>query len=101
VLRERTIAAVRGAVERGVSVSLVTGRMATSAREFADVFGLTEPIVAEQGAVIREMALPGTCGPGRLLRHEPLAADVAREAIVWSREARGLDPHINHLERLV
>ena len=62
---------------------------------------LTEPIVAEQGAVIREMPRPGTRGPGRLVRHTPLAADVAREALVWSRDERGLDPHVNHLERLV
>ncbi len=58
-LRDRTVAAVRGAVERGVSVSLVTGRMTTSARDFADVFGLVEPIVGMQGAVIREMPRPG------------------------------------------
>jgi Cof subfamily protein (haloacid dehalogenase superfamily) len=101
VLRDRTVAAVRGAVERGVSVSLVTGRMTTSARDFADVFGLVEPIVGMQGAVIREMPRPGTRGPGRLLLHTPLAADVAREALLWARDERGFDPHLNHLERLV
>ena len=100
-LRDRTIAAIRAAMERGVAVSLVTGRMATSARDFAQVLGLTEPIVAQQGAVIREMPGPGARGPGRLLRHTPLAADVAREALIWSRDQCGFDPHINHLERLV
>lgn len=100
-LRDRTMAAIRGAMEHGVSVSLVTGRMATSARDFALVLGLTEPIVAQQGALIREMPGPGVRGPGRLLRHTPLAADVAREALLWSRDVRGFDPHINHLERLV
>src|SRR4029079_8500472 len=58
-LRDRTVAAVRAAVARGVSVSLVTGRMSTSAREFADVLGLVDPIVAHQGAVIRAMSVPG------------------------------------------
>jgi len=100
-LRDRTAAAVRAAVERGVSVSLVTGRMATSARDFAEVLGLVEPIVAQQGAVIREMTPPGTRGIGRLLRHTPLDGEVAREALIWSRDVCGLDPHINHLERLV
>ncbi len=100
-LRDRTAAAIRAAVERGVSVSLVTGRMATSARDFAEVLGLVEPIVAQQGAVIREMTPPGTRGLGRLLQHTPLAGDVAREALLWSRDVCGLDPHINHLERLV
>jgi Cof subfamily protein (haloacid dehalogenase superfamily) len=100
-LRDRTVAAVRAAVRRGVAVSLVTGRMATSAREFADVLGLTEPIVAQQGAVVREMAPPGRHSVGRLLRHTPLAPDIAREALVWARDERGFDPHINHLERLI
>jgi Cof subfamily protein (haloacid dehalogenase superfamily) len=99
-LRDRTVDAIRAAVHRGVAVSLVTGRMASSAREFADVLGLTQPIVAHQGAVIREMPVRGSRSPGRLLRHMPLRADVARETVVWSR-GHGLDPHINHLERLV
>jgi Cof subfamily protein (haloacid dehalogenase superfamily) len=99
-LRDRTADAIRAAVHRGVAVSLVTGRMASSAREFADILGLTQPIVAHQGAVIREMPRRGSRYPGRLLRHRPLAADVARETVVWSR-AHGLDPHVNHLEKLV
>lgn len=99
-LRDRTVDAIRAAVHRGVSVSLVTGRMASSARDFAEVLGLTEPIVAHQGAVIRAMPEPGSRSLGRLLRHTPLAADVARDALDWSRR-RGLDPHINNLERLV
>ena len=99
-LRDRTVAAVRAAVHRGVAVSLVTGRMASSAREFADVLALSAPIVAHQGAVIREMPRLGSRSHGRLLVHTPLSADVAREAVSWSR-SRGLDPHINHLERLI
>jgi Cof subfamily protein (haloacid dehalogenase superfamily) len=100
-LRNRTAAAIHAAVERGVSVSLVTGRMATSARDFAEVLGLVEPIVAEQGAVIREMTSAGTRRLGRLLLHTQLDGDVAREALIWSRDVCGLDPHINHLERLI
>src|SRR5439155_8638348 len=98
-LRDRTVHAIRAAVARGVSVSLVTGRMATSARELADVLGLVEPVVAHQGAVIRSMPVDGR-SLARLLVHTPLAADVARDAIHWSREF-GVDPHVNHLERLV
>ncbi len=98
---DRTVAAVRAAVARGVHVSLVTGRMATSAGEFADVLGLREPIVAAQGAVIREAPYPGGRRPGRLLVHHPLAPDVARETLLWARDEAGFDPHLNHLERLV
>jgi hypothetical protein len=103
-LRERTRVAIREAVDRGVAVSLVTGRMATSARAYADQLGLTGPIVAYQGGLIRAMAEPARAGGrrrvGRLLLHTPLAPDVAREAVAWTR-TRGLDPHINHLEHFI
>jgi Cof subfamily protein (haloacid dehalogenase superfamily) len=98
-LRDRTRAAIRGAVERGVSVSIVTGRMTTSAVGFARELGLRDPIVGYQGAIIR--AMPESDDRlGRLLLHRPLAASAARDAIVWSRSI-GLDPHVNHLERFV
>lgn len=122
-LGERTIEAVRAAVARGVRISLATGRMASSAMRFAGPLGLVDPIVAYQGALIRAMptgasevrdrtsALQrGSSRPalmtgrppavGRLLRHRPLAAEVAREVIRWSLR-HDLDPHVNHLERIV
>lgn len=99
MLRPRTVAAVRAAVERGVHVSLCTGRMASSAITFARELGLRDPIVAFQGALIRAMPADGA-RVGRLLLHTPLAADVASEAIRWTL-ASGLQPHVNHLERFV
>lgn len=99
VLRDRTVAAIRAAVRRGIHVALVTGRMTSSATRFAETLGLTAPVIGYQGALIREM--PVTAHDiGRLLRHRPLDPAVARDAVLWSR-ARGLDPHVNHLERLV
>jgi Cof subfamily protein (haloacid dehalogenase superfamily) len=100
VMRERTAAAIRSAMDRGVSVSIVTGRMATSAMRFARSLGLTAPIVGYQGAIIRAMPSPDRGGLGRVLFHRPLAAAAAREAIQWTREV-GLDPHVNHLERFI
>lgn len=113
VLGERTVAVVRAARAMGVRVSLVTGRMASSAMRFVATLGLDDPVVAYQGALIRGMPRPDhlqrwreaaddalTPPVGRLLRHTPLAAAVAREAVLWSR-ARGLDPHANHLERFI
>ena len=107
VLRDRTRVAVRAAVERGVHVSLATGRMASSAVVFAEALGIRDPIVAFQGALVREMPAPGARARGgavrpvgRIISHEPLAAEVAREAIRWSR-AHGLEPHVNHLERFI
>jgi Cof subfamily protein (haloacid dehalogenase superfamily) len=99
ILRERTVAAIGGALERGISVSIVTGRMTTSAVRFARQLGLRDPIVGYQGALIRAMPGPDE-RLGRLLLHRPLEAAAAREVIAWSR-SQGLDPHINHLERFV
>jgi Cof subfamily protein (haloacid dehalogenase superfamily) len=99
-LRDRTTAAIRAAIERGVSVSIVTGRMATSALRFARELGMRDPIVAYQGALIRAIPEPGDENLGRLLLHRPLAAAATREVIEWTRSI-GLDPHVNHLERFV
>lgn len=97
----RTLAAVRAAMERGVHVALVTGRMTTSALRFARALGLVEPIVAYQGALIRALP-PAADDPrlGRILAHRPLPAAAARDVIAWSRTV-GLEPHLNHLERFV
>jgi Cof subfamily protein (haloacid dehalogenase superfamily) len=97
---ERTKGAIGAAIARGISVSIVTGRMATSAMAFARELGLTAPIVGYQGAIIRAMPEPDSGRVGRILLHRPLAAAAAREAIEWTREI-GLDPHINHLERFI
>ncbi len=98
-LRPRTRAAIMGAVRRGVHVALATGRMSTSAQPFAAELGLHDPIIAYQGALVREMPAPGR-RLGRLIYHRPLPAAVARETIRWTRE-RGFAPHLNHLERFI
>jgi hypothetical protein len=100
LLRDRTRVAIRAAIERGVSVSIVTGRMATSALGFARDLGIRDPLVGYQGALIRAVPPPGTERLGKLLLHRPLAAAAAREAIDWTRQM-GLDPHVNHLERFI
>jgi len=95
-----TRAAIHAARQRGVLVSLVTGRMVSSAMRFARELDLDTPLVGYQGALIREMPAPGATRPGKLLIHTPLSAEVAREVVVWAR-AQGLDPHLNHLERFI
>jgi Cof subfamily protein (haloacid dehalogenase superfamily) len=96
----RTKAAVSAALARGVAVSLVTGRMVSSAMRFAGELNLTGPIVGYQGGLIREMPPAGSSRIGRLLVHSPLAAATARDVLLWTRE-QGLDPHVNHLERFI
>lgn len=98
-LRDRTVSAIRRAVQRGIHVSLVTGRMTSSAIRFALTLGLDTPVIGYQGALVREMP-DASHRVGRLLRHRPLDPVAARDAVRWSRE-RGLDPHASHLERLI
>lgn len=100
VIGPDTKAAIRAACDRGVRVSIVTGRMVSSAMRFADELGLTAPVVGYQGGLIRAMPEPGSNRLGRLLRHRPIGAAAAREIVQWTRE-QGLDPHINHLERFI
>jgi len=96
----RTRAAVHAARRNGVVVSLVTGRMVSSALRFARELELDAPIVGYQGAIIRAMPAAGSKRLGRLFVHTPLRADVAREIVSWTRSV-GLDPHLNHLERFI
>lgn len=100
VLHERTIRAVAEARHRGVHVSIVTGRMTSSAAGFARQLGLDGPIVGYQGAIARTIRPGADRRLGRLLWHRPLTSDVARRIVRWTREA-GLEPHFNDLERLV
>ncbi len=95
----RTRSAVRKALGRGVEVAIATGRMPSSAMVFAGPLGLRAPLIGYQGALIRTMPKPGR-KLGRILVHTPLSAAVAREVIAWAR-LRGLDPHLNHLERFI
>lgn len=96
----RTIAAVRAAMARDVAVSLVTGRMVSSALRFAEELELTGPVVGYQGGLIRAMPEVGSRRLGKLLLHTPLKPAVAREIVEWTRE-HGMDPHLNHLERFI
>lgn len=98
-IRDRTRAAVRAAMERDVAVSLITGRMVSSALRFADELRLTGPIIGYQGGLIRAMPVDRR-RLGRLLMHTPIDALTARDVVAWTR-AHGLDPHVNHLERFI
>ncbi len=96
----RTVAAVRAAMHRDVAVSLITGRMVSSALRFARELDLTGPLVGYQGGLIRAMPDPGSRRLGKLLLHTPLQPEIAREIIAWTRD-HGMDPHVNHLERFI
>jgi len=101
VLGQRTLEAIAAARKRGIAVSIVTGRMTSSALPFARALGLVDPIVAYQGALVRALP-PPSHDPrlGRILAHRPLAAAAARDVIGWAKSV-GLEPHVNHLERFI
>lgn len=95
----RTRVAVARAMEGGVRVILASGRMYRSALPYVESLDLDGPLICYQGAYIRER--PAADGsPGAILRHLTMSAEVAREAVRWSRR-RGLDAHVNRDDRLV
>lgn len=51
---ERNRSALSKAMEKGVKIVIATGRVYTSARVYARLLGLNTPIIASNGAVIRE-----------------------------------------------
>jgi len=97
---DRTREIVAAAVRAGVRVSLVTGRMPSSALRFAAQMRLVDPIVGYQGAVVREIRAAGDPRPGRLRYHQPVPPEGALAAVRWAH-SRGLGAHLNHLERFI
>ncbi len=100
VIPEHTRNTVRAALDAGVRVSVITGRMPTSGLRFAAQMRLVDPIVGYQGAVVREIRGAGEERPGRLLFHEPISSEGALAAVRWAH-ANGLGAHVNHLERFI
>lgn len=72
-----TIKTVRTLTEIGVITLLVTGRMFSSACVFAAQLGLRGPVVAYQGALIRDTE------SNRVLHHDPLPLDLSREVLAF------------------
>ena len=87
----RTRAAIRAAMERDVAVSLVTGRMVSSAMRFARDLGLTGPVVGYQGGLIRAMpdadrAGSASCSCTRRCRpRSPATSSPGRATTGWIR----------------
>ena len=100
VIGERTRQAIAESTRRGITVSLVTGRMATSAVPFAEALSLTGPIVSQQGALIRAMPAADSQRPGRMLHHRSLRPAVTVEIVRWCQE-RNMTPHFNYLEWMI
>ena len=82
-LSERSIRTIRRAVERGIRVTIATGRMFPSAAPYARALGLFGPMLCCQGAQIADIAT------GRSLRETVVPMDLSLEALRFA-EGRGL-----------
>jgi Cof subfamily protein (haloacid dehalogenase superfamily) len=92
---KETIRAVR---QRGVVVTLATGRMFRSALPYAQELGFDAPLITYQGALVK------SAFSGEVIYHCPLPADVAEIVIELAREKNiqvnfYLDDHL-YVERL-
>jgi Cof subfamily protein (haloacid dehalogenase superfamily) len=67
--------AVAAAQERGVVVTLATGRMFRSAVQFANELNLSAPLICYQGAMVKHSRT------GELIFHQPVPLDLARRFI--------------------
>lgn len=67
--------ALRRLIARGVVVTLATGRMFPSAKKYADLIGITAPLVVYNGAVIRAAAA------AEPLHSSPVPMDAMRDII--------------------
>ncbi|MBI4289653.1 MAG: HAD family phosphatase [Chloroflexi bacterium] len=81
-----TVDAVHRAMDRGIQVTLATGRMFRSAARCAQQLGIHIPVISYQGSLVAD---PWN---GSVLLHTPMSIPVAREAIAVALEAAA---HLN------
>ncbi len=82
----RVAEAIKAVQDRGVKVTIATGRMFVSARRFAEQFDIETPIICYQGAQVR---LPTT---GETISETLIPMDIAARVIQYCREN---DYHVN------
>ncbi|MDA8226987.1 MAG: Cof-type HAD-IIB family hydrolase [Desulfitobacterium hafniense] len=75
----RVSEAIRRAREKGVLVTLATGRMFSSALPFAKELELDLPLITYQGALVKNSL------SGEVLYYRPVPADIARDLIQVAR----------------
>lgn len=75
IVHPRTVAAIRAATDRGVTVTIATGRMHSSAEPYARELDLRAPMVTYNGAMIRHVDVPEP------LWELPVPADLATDVV--------------------
>lgn len=85
-ISRRNIKAIRGIVEKGMMVTIATGRMFRSALPYARELEVDLPLITYHGALIKN------AGSGEVLKHFPLPYDLALEILELGEK---MDFHIN------
>jgi Cof subfamily protein (haloacid dehalogenase superfamily) len=86
-LTDRTISALRGAMDKGVEVVFASGRMYSAMLPYALKAGLTAPLLCCQGAIIKSVP------DGEIIAHTPIGLDEAFEVL---RAARELNAYVQY-----
>ncbi|HYF75255.1 MAG TPA: Cof-type HAD-IIB family hydrolase [Candidatus Nitrosocosmicus sp.] len=76
---ERNRAAVKKAIDKGVHMVVATGRIYTSARVYARLLGVSTPIIASNGAIIREAAFGNPLDTEKTIFKDVLTKEAVEE----------------------
>jgi Cof subfamily protein (haloacid dehalogenase superfamily) len=87
----RTLTAIQAAQAAGITVTLATARRYANSKQFADMLGITIPIITCDGALIIEHPT------GKMLHTRLLDAEIAQQAVNLLVEHK-LQPVIHHLQ---
>jgi Cof subfamily protein (haloacid dehalogenase superfamily) len=85
-ISEKNREAVRKAIEKGVHMVVATGRIYTSARVYAKLLGVGTPIIASNGAIIREADYNSSGSTERTIYKDTLSIETVKEMVRLSRK---------------
>ncbi|MHB1392889.1 MAG: Cof-type HAD-IIB family hydrolase [Clostridia bacterium] len=85
-ISERNGEAIRKAIEKGVHMVVATGRIYTSARVYAKLLGVGTPIIASNGAIIREAVFNNPVDTERTIYKDILSMEAVKEMIRLSHK---------------
>ena len=74
-ISSRNIEAIRAVVNKGIMVTIATGRMYLSALPYARELGIDLPLITYHGALIKQ------AGSGQILKHSPVPFEKALEIL--------------------
>ncbi|HYF83930.1 MAG TPA: Cof-type HAD-IIB family hydrolase [Clostridia bacterium] len=83
---EKNREAIRKAIEKGVHIVVATGRIYTSARVYAKLLGVCTPIIASNGAIIREAVFNNPMDTEKTIYRNILPMEAVNEMIRLSHK---------------